>query len=101
MIGGMRYALPMPTFDFQCAKCKTVFEFTRPFGSSVNPPCTKCKSKKTAKLFTTPTIVFKGEGWYKTEGRKEPKEAKATEAHKEKKTDTKTPETKTEKPKPE
>ncbi len=60
----------MPTFDFQCAKCKTVFEFSRPFGAKTSPSCPACKSKKTEKLFSTPTVVFKGAGWYKTEGRK-------------------------------
>jgi putative FmdB family regulatory protein len=60
----------MPIFDFECAKCKAVFEFSRPFGSKENPACPACKSKKTEKLFSAPTVVFKGEGWYKTAGRK-------------------------------
>ncbi len=58
----------MPTFDFECLKCKNVFEFQRPFGSKENPPCPACKSKKTQKIFSAPTIVFKGDGWYKTAG---------------------------------
>ncbi len=72
---------PMPTFDFQCAKCGTVFEFARPFGSKATPACPKCKSKKTEKLLTPPAIQFKGSGWYKTDSRKpqEPKKEPAQE----------------------
>ncbi len=59
----------MPTFDFQCAKCKNVFEFNRPFGSKANPACPNCASKKTEKLLSVPAIAFKGSGWYKTDSR--------------------------------
>ena len=59
----------MPTFDFQCQKCKTTFEFNRPFGSKANPPCPGCASKKTEKLMSVPAIAFKGSGWYKTDSR--------------------------------
>lgn len=60
----------MPTFDFQCAKCKNVFEFVRPFGSKTVPSCPECGSKKTEKLMTPPAVHFKGSGWYKTDSRK-------------------------------
>ncbi len=72
----------MPTFDFECAKCKAVFEFSRPFGSKENPPCPECKSKKTQKLFSAPIVVFKGEGWYKTDSRPKAKEAATSDAAK-------------------
>ena len=88
----------MPTFDFQCTKCQKVFEFNRPFGSSVSPKCPECGSKKTEKLLSPPAIVFKGDGWYKTHGRKqETKGTEATEGTKEKMPkDTKAPEKKAE-----
>ena len=59
----------MPTFDFRCKKCETVFEFSRPFGSTTVPPCPACKSKATEKLLGAPGVVFKGTGWYKTDSR--------------------------------
>ncbi len=59
----------MPTFDFRCAKCSTVFEFSRPFGSKTMPACPACGSKKTDKLLTPPPVHFKGAGWYKTDSR--------------------------------
>ena len=59
----------MPTFDFQCAKCDHVFEFSRPFGSKKQPVCTACGSKRTMKLIAPPAVHFKGAGWYKTDSK--------------------------------
>jgi putative FmdB family regulatory protein len=77
----------MPTFDFQCKKCGNVFEFTRPFGSEMKPPCPKCNSKRIEKLISTPAVHFKGSGWYKTDSKSsikaEPKKKEATEGTKE------------------
>ncbi len=66
----------MPTFDFQCRKCKAVFEASRPFGKKINPPCPKCGSKRTEKLLTPPAIQFKGSGFYKTDNAKHVTEPK-------------------------
>lgn len=57
----------MPTFDFECKKCRTLFEHSRPFGSKENPKCPACGSKRTEKLLTPPAIHFKGGGFYKTD----------------------------------
>ncbi len=62
----------MPTFDFQCQKCGTVFEETLPFGSKTLPPCVKCKSKRVEKLMSPPAIHFKGSGFYKTDANRSP-----------------------------
>lgn len=62
----------MPTFDFQCSACGLTFEYSRPFGSTKLPACPACKSKKVQKLLSTPTIHFRGEGFYKTDSRKAP-----------------------------
>jgi putative FmdB family regulatory protein len=61
----------MPTFDFTCKKCGTIFEFARPFGSKAVPACPKCKSKRTEKLLSPPSVQFKGTGFYKTDSTKE------------------------------
>lgn len=59
----------MPRFDFRCKKCETVFEETIPFGSKKLPPCPKCHSKAIEKLLSAPGVLFKGEGFYKTDSR--------------------------------
>ena len=102
----------MPTFDFSCKKCGTVFEFARPFGSKTVPACPQCGSKRTEKQLSAPTVVFKGEGWYKTdsrkkvvsgtkkeEGKSDTKEVKEIEGNKEIKTTKEVKENKEMKPK--
>jgi len=48
-----------------------VFEFHRPFGSTKKPACPECACKDVQKLIAPPSIQFKGEGFYKTDSRKE------------------------------
>lgn len=57
----------MPTFDFTCTACKSVFEKTLSFGVKTKPACPECGSKKTEKMLSMPGIVFKGSGFYKTD----------------------------------
>ena len=58
----------MPRFDFECQKCKNIFEGTLPFGSKTLLACPLCKSLKVEKLLVPPMgIVFKGSGFYKTD----------------------------------
>ena len=50
----------MPRFDFKCVTCDTVVELIitdNPF-----PTCEKC-GLTLAKVFTPPSIHFKGGGW--------------------------------------
>ena len=36
----------MPTYEFQCSKCKTPFDVTRPMSKAGDPAkCPKCKAK--------------------------------------------------------
>lgn len=59
----------MPTFDFRCGTCQTVFEKTVPFGTKRLPSCAACGSKTVEKLLTPPLgIHFKGGGFYRTDG---------------------------------
>lgn len=89
----------MPTFDFQCQDCHHIFEFTRPFGSTELPPCPTCQSTNVLKQLSTPSIHFKGDGFYKTDSTATAKPAKeASSAPKEEakpakpeKTEVKTP----------
>lgn len=62
----------MPTFDFRCAACDTVFEAVIPFGTKKFPACPSCGGKKVEKQLSVPGIVFKGTGFYKTDSRSAP-----------------------------
>ncbi len=92
----------MPTFDFTCTACKTVFEKTVAFGSKTKPACPECGSKKTEKMISMPSVVFKGSGFYKTDSKASPakKTPEAVKQEPDKKVDAVTPpEKKTDTPK--
>jgi len=60
----------MPTYDFTCTACSSIFEASLPFGSKIKPICPTCGSKKTEKQITPPAIHFKGTGFFKTDNQK-------------------------------
>ena len=58
----------MPTYEYRCKKCGTVFEVTHGFDDK--PPKT-CLAKgcrgKLERVFSPPAIIFKGKGWHVTD----------------------------------
>lgn len=64
----------MAVYDYECKKCGKVIE--QEHGLSEDPPLKKCEDckGKLVKLFSPPSIVFKGSGFYindnKSSGRK-------------------------------
>ncbi len=60
----------MPKYDFKCEECGHEFEKLLSLQKTGEVDCLKCTSKKTKKLLSTPTIILKGGGFYKTDSRK-------------------------------
>ncbi len=81
----------MPIYDYRCDHCGHVFSAVQSFNDEALEKCPNC-GKKPRRLISTPAIVFKGSGWYKTDSRPADK---TSDASAEKKIETKT-ETKTE-----
>jgi putative FmdB family regulatory protein len=81
----------MPIYDYRCDHCGHVFSAVQSFNDEALEKCPNC-GKKPRRLISTPAIVFKGSGWYKTDSRPADK---TSDASADKKSDTKT-ETKTE-----
>lgn len=56
----------MPLYEYQCTKCKHVFEKIQKFS---DPPVDKCPEcgAKVEQLLSAPAIQFKGAGWYVTD----------------------------------
>jgi putative FmdB family regulatory protein len=56
----------VPLYEYQCTKCKHVFEKIQKFS---DPPITKCPEcgGKVEQLLSAPAIQFKGAGWYVTD----------------------------------
>jgi len=60
----------MPTYDFECVKCKHRFEERRSFSDDGNhAKCPRCKGKA-QRVFISVPVIFKGSGFYVTDHRK-------------------------------
>lgn len=58
----------MPTYEYKCRKCGTVFEVSHGFDEKPPKTCRAdgCRGKL-ERLFTPPAIIFKGKGWHVTD----------------------------------
>ena len=55
----------MPTYDYKCEKCSSVFELRHAFDEK---PTSGCEADDCdgmiRRIFSPPTIIFKGSGWH-------------------------------------
>lgn len=59
----------MPAYDYQCNKCKAVYELRQGFDAETTHTCEQCGKGVAKRILATPAVVFKGSGWYKTDSR--------------------------------
>lgn len=59
----------VPTYDYQCQGCNTVYELRESFSAPMEHVCEQCGKATAKRLLSAPTIVFKGTGWYATDSR--------------------------------
>ena len=63
----------MPVYEYKCGLCETLFTVRH---SNYEPPdikpCPKCKGKS-KRVFSIPSVIYKAEGFYTTDSRKEVK----------------------------
>src|SRR5689334_6606071 len=64
----------MPMYEYKCRKCGHRFERIQKFSDPPVKSCPKCKKGKVEKLISSPSVQFKGSGWYVTDygGKKAP-----------------------------
>ena len=61
----------MPTYDYECRKCKHIFEEFQSITSEPGAVCPKCGKKDTKRLIGGGAgIIFKGSGFYTTDYKK-------------------------------
>jgi putative FmdB family regulatory protein len=61
----------MPVYDYQCEKCGDIVEICHSMIDDTIRHCIKCDSQL-KRVYSTPGIVFKGPGFYKTDTTKKP-----------------------------
>ncbi len=86
----------MPTYDYECTKCKHKFHLIQPITSKPAARCPKCRSKSERLISGGAGIIFKGSRFYVTEYKRKDEKRKK-EGKKEGKKETKKTETKTDK----
>jgi putative FmdB family regulatory protein len=52
----------MPKYDFKCNKCNSVVEMHMAHDAANKPVCKTCGSAM-VKVYTPPSVHFKGGGW--------------------------------------
>jgi putative FmdB family regulatory protein len=58
----------MPTYEYECTKCKDSFEVKQPMSQSPLRDCTKCNNKDVlTKIISASGFSLKGTGWYVTD----------------------------------
>jgi len=86
----------MPTYDYKCTECGYKFEYFQSMKEPLLQVCPECNGKLKRLIGTGSGLIFKGSGFYETDYKhKHSSLSKPTD--KEKKTETKTTEVKSEK----
>ena len=81
----------MPKYEYACKSCGERLEVVQAFADGPLTECPACGGAL-RKVFSAPSIAFKGSGFYRTDNRKrrsEPSEPKADKAPADAKTDSK------------
>ena len=65
----------MPTYDYECRKCKNKFEVFQSMSAEPVKKCPKCKGKVDKLIGSGTGIIFKGTGFYETDYKKKEKPA--------------------------
>ncbi len=63
------WGVPLPTYDYLCAKCKTTYETREGFDAPTTQKCQECGKGTAKRVLTAPRIVFKGSGFYATDSK--------------------------------
>ena len=66
----------VPIYDYRCDACGHAFSAVQSYTDATLEQCPQCGAVP-RKVLTSPAIVFKGSGWYKTDSRRGSADAKA------------------------
>lgn len=80
----------MPKYEYACKACGEHIEVTQTFADAPLTECPRCGGPL-RKVFSPPSITFKGSGFYRTDNRKRRTEPKTDAAKTDTKADAATP----------
>ena len=61
----------MPTYEYECSKCRHQFEVFQNINAPRVKTCPKCKGRVRRLIGTGSSLIFKGSGFYATDYRSE------------------------------
>lgn len=64
-----RFEDSVPTYEYQCSKCKAVYDLRQGFDAETTHTCEECGKGIAKRVLHAPPVVFKGGGWYATDSR--------------------------------
>ena len=64
----------MPTYDYECTKCKHSFEAFQQMNDKLLTKCPECGAKLKRLIGSGSGIIFKGSGFYATDYKKSTRE---------------------------
>ncbi len=70
----------MPSYDFSCSVCGARFEQQIPFQGNRGAVTCPNGHSQVRRIYTAPSVVFKGSGWYVTDHRRGTAQSPKTEA---------------------
>jgi len=70
----------MPTYDYKCPKCATLFEVVQRMKDRPIAPCPKCGAKAARQMSGGHGLVFKGSGFYTTDYKHKEDKSRTAEA---------------------
>ncbi len=59
----------MPTYEYECNRCKAVYELRQGFDAETTHKCEECGKGTAKRILHAPKVLFKGSGWYVTDSR--------------------------------
>jgi putative FmdB family regulatory protein len=65
----------VPIYEYECKKCEHSFDLIHSYKDEEAKPCEVCGSRETFKVIHAPGVVFKGEGFYCNDEKKDRREA--------------------------
>lgn len=67
----------MPTYDYECTKCKHSFEAFQQMNDKLLTKCPECGAKLKRLIGSGSGIIFKGSGFYSTDYKKSSQKAES------------------------